>query len=225
MAAAHLVIEAPQAQSYERLSLITLALIRTARTMKRTRQLTYAAASGAIRGMDTAAEQAKRQWDATPCGAFDSESGASDYFTEVERLRFEEYARWMKPCFAYDQHRGQRVLEVGFGQGTDLVQFAKGGAGCYGVDLSERHLELASKNFECRNLRANLFLEDVRNLHFPDAFFDAVYSFGVLHHSDEPERCFSEIRRVLKPGGEFKVALYHRNSVYFWHKLLVACNR
>src|SRR5436305_5745971 len=40
---------------------------------------------------------------------------------------------------------------------------------------------------------------------------DIVYSLGVLHHTDNAVRCISEAYRVLKPGGIFKVALYH-----FW---------
>ena len=49
---------------------------------------------------------------------------------------------------------------------------------------------------------------DGRNLPFPDASFDYVYSHGVLHHSDEPQQVVQEIFRVLRPGGRFNIHVY-----------------
>jgi len=43
----------------------------------------------------------------------------------------------------FRHHRGERILEVGCGTGCDLLQFAKHGAIAMGVDITERHLELA----------------------------------------------------------------------------------
>jgi len=37
----------------------------------------------------------------------------------------------------------------------------------------------------------------------PDGIFDAVFSFGVLHHMEDWRRAIKEVSRVLKPGGEF----------------------
>ena len=52
-------------------------------------------------------------------------------------------------------------------------------------------------------------------LAFPDASFDAVYSFGVLHHVADPLRAFAEVRRVLRPGGVFCGGLYNRRSLSY----------
>ena len=40
-----------------------------------------------------------------------------------------------------------------------------------------------------------------------------VYSWGVLHHSPDTQRAFSEAHRVLRPGGTLRVMVYHRPSV------------
>ena len=56
---------------------------------------------------------------------------------------------------------------------------------------------------------------DARSLDFDDNTFDLVWSWGVIHHSSETEKIISEIHRVLKPGGQSRVMVYHRNSIWF----------
>jgi ubiquinone/menaquinone biosynthesis C-methylase UbiE len=96
-----------------------------------------------------------------------------------------------------------------------LVQFAKAGYECYGIDLTEKHFELANKNFSLRELKANLTLGDASKLPYENEFFDVVYSFGVLHHTPDIDKCIDEIYRVLKKGGETIIALYNRNSAWY----------
>jgi SAM-dependent methyltransferase len=43
-----------------------------------------------------------------------------------------------------------------------------------------------------------------------------VFSNGVLHHTPDITSAFREAQRVLKPGGEFWVLLYHRDSIFHW---------
>ena len=163
-----------------------------------------------------------KQWNNKACGSLENSNIDLEYFLEVEENRYNNYGPWMKEFYAYHDHKGINLLEIGFGQGTDLVQYKKGGAMVSGVDLTPNHYELANKNFELRGLKANLFLEDASNLHFDDDTFDKVVSFGVLHHTPDIEKCISEVYRVLKPGGKFVMTLYHRNSVFFlFLKLIV----
>lgn len=117
---------------------------------------------------------------------------------------------------------GKRVLEVGVGQGTDLVQFAKAGADVSGVDITQRHLDLAAQNFSVCGLRANLQYASAAAIPFESNSFDVVYSFGVLHHTDNTVRCLSECHRVLRPGGELILGLYHTYS--FFHAYTIVVN-
>jgi SAM-dependent methyltransferase len=53
---------------------------------------------------------------------------------------------------------------------------------------------------------------DALGLPFSVGTFDLVWSWGVLHHTGDIERAVQEVRRVLKPGGEARLMLYHRPS-------------
>jgi ubiquinone/menaquinone biosynthesis C-methylase UbiE len=166
-------------------------------------------------------KSARDQWNKTPCGEIPGDKNTIEYFLAVENNRYNDYAPWMKGFFKFSEFKDKKVLEIGYGQGTDLCQFAMAGADCWGIDITEKHLELATKNFSLRGLKAQLFLEDAGNLHFESNTFDVVYSFGVLHHTPDTIRCFSEAYRVLKPGGELIIALYHRRSAYYLFTILL----
>jgi SAM-dependent methyltransferase len=53
---------------------------------------------------------------------------------------------------------------------------------------------------------------DAERLPFDDGEFDIVYSWGVLHHTPNMQAALDEAVRVLAPGGQLKVMLYHRYS-------------
>jgi SAM-dependent methyltransferase len=55
---------------------------------------------------------------------------------------------------------------------------------------------------------------DAENLPFRSDSFDLGYSFGVLHHSPDTIKAIGELVRVIRPGGELKMMLYNRHSIY-----------
>jgi ubiquinone/menaquinone biosynthesis C-methylase UbiE len=172
----------------------------------------------------TAANEASiRLWTDRPCGALDGfDENSLAHFEAVERDRYENYAPWMREFFNFGSFAGKKVLEVGVGLGTDLVQFAKGGADVSGIDITQRHLALAARNFEVRGMHANLQYAAAAAIPFESESFDVVYSFGVLHQTDNTVRSISECHRVLKPGGELILGMYHRYS--FFHAYTIFIN-
>lgn len=95
---------------------------------------------------------------------------------------------------------GERVLDIGCGEGATLVHLGAP-AGAVGVDLFEPKLELARRVLPgCRFVAAS-----ADALPFADASFDHVLVRDVIHHLEDPAPAMREIRRVLVPGGTIDV--------------------
>jgi ubiquinone/menaquinone biosynthesis C-methylase UbiE len=169
-------------------------------------------------------ERAREQWSADPAGAVygrEHEFGTREFFDEVERHRYKEYAPWMPRVMGFSDFAGQRLLEVGCGMGTDLLQFARGGARVTGVDLTPRSIETSRHHLKLYGQSGDFALTDAEHLPFADESFDVAYSNGVLHHTPDTAEAVREIYRLLRPGGLARVMLYHRNSWYYWVEIML----
>jgi len=154
----------------------------------------------------------RRHWQAEPCGT----RGASPaerraFFDEIERDRY-AWEPYIKPFARFERGRGLKVLEVGVGAGTDFINWVRQGAVATGVDLTPEGVALTRERLALEGLTANVQVADAENLPFPDATFDLVYSYGVLHHSPDTRRAVREVHRVLKPGGTALIMVYHHPS-------------
>jgi 2-polyprenyl-3-methyl-5-hydroxy-6-metoxy-1,4-benzoquinol methylase len=159
-------------------------------------------------------------WQDNPCGNETSSSpDRLAYFREVEEYRY-GHAPFIPRVAKFADYRGKRVLEIGCGMGTDGSQFAKGGADYVGVDLTEAAAQLARENLQARGLPGETLAANAEHLPFPDASFDHVYSFGVIHHTSNPSAVIDEIRRVLRPGGTVTVMLYNRTSINYYVEIM-----
>ncbi len=121
------------------------------------------------------------------------------------------FAQWVIQYFPLEGN----ILDVGCGQAQDARFFAERGYAVTGIDLSETGLQLARQklppqlqsrvHFERTNIAAPLL--------FADLSFDVVYSHLAIHYFDHgtTEEIFSELHRVLKPGGIIAVLV---NSIH-----------
>jgi SAM-dependent methyltransferase len=169
-------------------------------------------------------QRAREQWSEDPCGAAygrEQEFGTREFFDAVERHRYTEYAPWMPAVMGFNDFAGARLLEVGCGMGTDLLQFARGGAKVTGVDLTPRSIEISRRHLAVYGERGDFAITDGENLPFADESFDIVYSNGVLHHTPNTAGAVREVQRVLRPGGQAKVMLYHRGSAAYWGDIIL----
>ena len=100
---------------------------------------------------------------------------------------------------------GQRVLEVGCGQGYGMeIIFQKFGADeVMGIDLDPAMVARAQKRTARYGRRAHVSPGDVTAIQAADESFDAIFDFGVIHHVVDWENAVREVSRVLRPGGIF----------------------
>ncbi len=165
-------------------------------------------------------------WNQEPCGTGQNPHAphTREFYAWVEQQRearepfIERFARW-------HDWRGKRVLEMGTGAGTDFLKFVRAGANAVGVDLTDNGLRLVRDRLALEGLHAPLVQADVELLPFPSGTFDFVYSWGVIHHTENTPAAAREVLRLLKPGGRFTVMIYHRYSLvclqgYLKHGLL-----
>jgi len=114
---------------------------------------------------------------------------------------------------------GGRVLEVGCGRGVGLPLLLSefGATHAEGVDLDPRQIARARKRLNAMfGDRLGLHIASVEELPFPDASFDAVFDFGILHHVPLWQSGVAEISRVLKPGGTFFFEEVTRAALNRW---------
>lgn len=162
---------------------------------------------------ESARSGARDQWNARACGELEGTKDSVEYFDRVAAERYAQQS-WQHEYFDFGGFRDKNVLEIGIGQGTDLLQFGLRGARCHGVDITDNHIELTRRNFALRGIEVDIRKVDATAIPFPDGYFDVVYSFGVIHHIPEAQQVLAEVRRVLKPGGVFYVAMYYRWSAF-----------
>lgn len=150
----------------------------------------------------------------------DAACGEELYLRGLDRAGYDGQARrryHLEPYIAdladFPSARGKRVLEIGVGLGADHQRFAEAGAQLHGIDLTERAIEHTRRRLELFGLASKLQIGDAERLEYPDATFDIVYSWGVLHHSPDTPQAIREVHRVLRPGGVARIMIYNTWSL------------
>lgn len=169
---------------------------------------------------DASARRAARDlWSAIPAGTNlpKAERGTPAFFDEMTRTRY-TLQPWHPELLRKFRPTG-RLLEIGCGAGTDHFELATMARETYAVDLAQEGVDLTNARLRLAGLPPNAIVADAESLPFPNGYFDEVYSFGVIHHTDHPELIAAEMARVMRPGGRFLVGVYHRYSIFAAFKL------
>jgi ubiquinone/menaquinone biosynthesis C-methylase UbiE len=103
----------------------------------------------------------------------------------------------------------ETVVDLGCGKGKDvlkLVDLVEDGF-VYGVDISDGMLEVARKNaekFDVKNV--NFIKSELENIALDDNLADYIISNCTINHAKDKDKVWSEIYRILKPGGKFVIS-------------------
>lgn len=168
----------------------------------------------------------KRWWETTPM-RYDwreeiaPQPGTKEYFQEIDK-RFlksaRHYLHWHTLPFddliPFPTLADKDVLEIGVGQGTHAQLIAPRCKSFTGIDLTSHASQTTARRFELFGLRGKIEQMDAEEMSFPDASFDFIWSWGVIHHSANTRRVLEQMARVLKPNGRAIVMVYHRS---WWH--------
>lgn len=168
-------------------------------------------------------DDVKKYWNARPCNVRHSTKtlGTQEYFEEVEKRKFFVEPHLVR--FAdFPSTQGQKILEIGCGLGTTMINFAKSGAAkITAIDLSDASLALAKQRAEVYGFQDKIGFYNINaeelSSHIPKDTYDLIFSFGVIHHTPHPEKILKEIHPLLSPQGKLKIMVYYRYSwKVFW---------
>lgn len=94
-----------------------------------------------------------------------------------------------------------RVLEIGCGDGGNLLPFARQGCDVTGVDISEKRIEDAKSFFRKNQVSAHLIASDIFEVDDFQDSFDLILIHDVIEHIDRKEQFLNQVSRFLRPDG------------------------
>ncbi|MBI4101699.1 MAG: class I SAM-dependent methyltransferase [Candidatus Nealsonbacteria bacterium] len=142
-----------------------------------------------------------------------------DYNLIAEEFSRKREGIWEETRFLFDDYlqKGERVLDLGCGNGRYYPVFQEKRVDHFGVDNSKELIGIAKNKFPGGNFQ----VAEAQNLPFAEGFFDKVYSIAVLHHipsTDLRIKFLKEAQRVLRPGGLIILTAwkFHRVKEYYF---------
>ncbi len=130
-------------------------------------------------------------------------NGKNDFITGQENL--------VDYCFSkLPEVSGKRILDIGCGNGIQTIYMKKKFAPKYilGIDLNPENIDIGLEEKKKQNLSdIDFLLDDAHKLEkIEDNSFDAVINIESAFHYPHKDQFIEQIKRVLKPGGQFVIA-------------------
>jgi len=134
----------------------------------------------------------------------------ADLLTRVPESSCESFAGVANPFSMGALQPGEDVLDVGCGAGMDTLiaaQMVGRDGSVTGIDMTTAMVAKARGSVAVMGLGNVTIVEgSAEHLPFDDASFDVVISNGVIDLIPDKDAVFSEIARVLRPGGRIQLA-------------------
>lgn len=109
------------------------------------------------------------------------------------------------------------ILDVGCGGGINISRMAKNAKKVYGIDYSIESVNLSREVNKklISDGKVEIYEGNVKDLPFEGNTFDIVTAFETVYFWPDIEKCFGEVKRVLKPGGTFLIGMESNGSDNF----------
>jgi SAM-dependent methyltransferase len=131
-------------------------------------------------------------------------------YSEIRPEYEEQFRRWT-PHLSPDDWAGKRFLDVGCGTGRNSYwPMIYGAAGGKAIDIDSRSLAVARRNL-ARFPAVAVEEGSAYDIGEGDVF-DIVFSIGVIHHLEAPERALAAMCRAAKRGGKVLIWVYGREN-------------
>ena len=133
-----------------------------------------------------------------------------NYYQEwLDKQREKRIRMWARRLNRIEKLRqGNRLLDVGCGEGTFLQLAKKNGWQISGTEASSYAAEYAANV-----LKVDIFCGELPDAAYPENSFDIVTMWHVLEHVTNPYSYLIEIHRILKPGGLLVLAVPNVNNL------------
>lgn len=110
--------------------------------------------------------------------------------------------------------KGKKILEVGAGSGSDVIDLTKRGAQCFALDFSKESINICQRLAKQEGVNIKTILADCRRIPIESDYFDFVFSVGLVEHFKDPVPILQEQLRVLKKGGFLIVDVPQKYNLY-----------
>jgi ubiquinone/menaquinone biosynthesis C-methylase UbiE len=100
--------------------------------------------------------------------------------------------------------KGKKLLDVGCGSGCDAMYYSKKGADVFGIDISEKEIEIIKKK-----VKGEFTVGNMNKLSYQDNTFDIVTSTYAIQASENVTKSINEMIRVAKKGAEILIVAKH----------------
>src|SRR5439155_13252307 len=117
-----------------------------------------------------------------------------EFYEEIDRRHFSDAAHYTPPrqtpfdeLIPFEALPKYDVLEIGVGNGSHAQLIAPHCRTYSGIDLTQYAVESTSHRLQIFGINGRVRQMDAEKMDFPDASFDFIWSWGVIHHSSNTE--------------------------------------
>lgn len=127
------------------------------------------------------------------------QSDRAMYFKELAATSRKYYIPYIQTYKAIKT--GMNILEIGCGDGGNLLPFSEMGCNTTGIDIAESRIKDAKRFFKEVNAKGMFIASDVFKINDLENCFDIVICHDVLEHIDNKERFLIDLKKFLSKDG------------------------